>query len=316
MYKQLTLAVALSTGSLLSALKAQDASDVQTPAPDAAVRKIMAGLAQRDATVLYDAAPASYIKDLTSAIRSSSKFVDAETYDAVIAALKQLTKVLETKSDFLFEYPLLSMRMPPAELKAAKEAMPKVIAVLKSVTGNQLGSHKALTTFDLKTFLAKTGNTFLDATKKETVDENGNKLNLFKDSEIVLVSHKGNKATLDLVMPNGESMKKDFSLVEGKWIPTALASEWDSQMKELKQSLSAPPEQAQMFSMMVRSRLGMVTGLLDSLQGAETQQKFNMIIGKAMQPIMQQLMGGGDGPDAGAASSPAQPRPASQPTKK
>ena len=113
---------------------------------------------------------------------------------------------------------------------------------------------------------------------KETLDE-------ISSLSVTLSRTEGERAWVLIQKPDEKTEEVEFVLVEGKWLPAAMAEGWDSGIADAREQLSqvaVDPAQTAQAGVV----LAMVDGALEGLLAAQTSEEFQAslqgMIGLAM----------------------------------
>ena len=115
------------------------------------------------------------------------------------------------------------------------------------------------------------------------------------------MSRDGDQATLRLSAPDEDPEEVDLTRVEGRWVPSDMAADWDKNIAEAKQKLAdASDEEIQQSSMQAMMVIGMIDGVLTQLETVETSEQLE----QAIQGFLGPFLGGGMGPGLQPAPDP------------
>ena len=115
-----------------------------------------------------------------------------------------------------------------------------------------------------------------------------------KKTKIEVVSRDGDQATVRASAPDEEPEDLQFTRVEGRWIPSDMAAEWDQNIADAKQRLATlSDEEIQQKSMQAMMAIGMVDGMLDELESVETSEQLEQAIQGFLGPFLGGNMGEG-----------------------
>lgn len=281
-------------------------TDVTIPdAPDAAIEMIAQELADRNGGILWEAMPASYQGDLNSIAQLAGTKIDAELYNRSFALIGRLADVADKQKTFILNTELRG-KQPAEQIARIEAAWPSIIGFVKSICGSAIASAEGLQSFDGQSFFETTVSSLLGYTGG--IASVGGEKDPFEFGTIQLVESNENTAVLELVSPDGIAQSEEFTKVEGRWVPTEMASEWVTTMAEAKAKLEAisleeiAKNKPQFIGIMT-----MVEGILTQLEVAETQEQFDQALQGAMMPLMGLMMMQGG---MGNGSAPAAPTPA------
>ena len=80
--------------------------------------------------------------------------------------------------------------------------------------------------------------------------------------------------------------------VEGRWVPSDMAKDWDQNVAEARQKLAAvTDEEVQQGSMQAMMMIGMVDGVLAELETVETTEEFEQALQGLLGPFLGGMMG-------------------------
>ncbi len=289
-----SLAPCLGLALLLASCSSEAATTPDPDAPDVAVREILTRLAAKDSTVLFDAAPASYIQDSAKVVELAHKHLNKDLYDAGANIVIKLTRILKEKKEYVLEYPMLKMILAPEKLAELKQGYDGMVGVFTAMTESNLKSHESLQRFSLQSFLKKTGNQILAISAKAGGKAVTTPLPLPDPNSVKLIERKEDKAIIGWTNVDGTHKKEFFQKIEGKWIPVSLDKQWRDGIAQLQQNIeqmgSTKSEASIAQQSAMTTQLKDITAQLDLLLAADTKMKFNMLLGKAMQPLMGPMM--------------------------
>ncbi len=278
--------VLLSVVSLSCSLFA--ASALAQGSPDQAVMAVVNGLGENQPQVIWQALPASYQNDVSGLVREFAGQMQDSLWDQIFGALTKLTRVLDEKKQFVLEHPQVVQQL--SKSPNAEATYDAVVALLKTILSSDISSLERLSDFDGERFLATTGSQVmaqmgdlaaLSPDSKETLDE-------ISSLSVTLSRTEGERAWVLIEKPE-KTEEVEFVLVEGKWVPAAMAEGWDSGIADAREQLSQvavdPAQTAQAGTV-----LAMVDGALEGLLAAQTSEEFQAslqgMIGLAMMGVM------------------------------
>ena len=279
--------ILLSVVSLPCSLFA--ASALAQGSPDQAVMAVVDGLGENQPQVIWQALPASYQNDVSGLVREFAGQMQDSLWDQIFGALTKLTRVLDEKRQFVLEHPRVVQQL--SKSPNAEATYDAVVALLKTILSSDISSLQRLSDFDGERFLATTGSQVmaqlgdlaaLAPDSKETLDE-------ISSLSVTLSRTEGERAWVLIEKPDEKTEEVEFVLVEGKWVPAAMAEGWDSGIADAREQLSQvvvdPAQTAQ-----AEIVLAVVDGALEGLLVAQTSEEFQAslegMIGLAMMGVM------------------------------
>ena len=265
--KIILLSVVSLSGSLLAA------SALAQSSPDQAVMAVVNGLGENQPQVIWQALPASYQNDVSGLVREFAGQMQDSLWDQIFGALTKLTRVLDEKRQFILEHPLVVQQL--SKSPNAEATYDAVVDLLKTILSSDISSLERLSDFDGERFLATTGSQVmarmgdlaaLAPDSKETLDE-------ISSLSVTLSRTEGERAWVLIQKPDEKTEGVEFVLVEGKWLPAAMAEGWDSGIADAREQLSqvaVDPAQTAQAGVV----LAMVDGALEGLLAAQTSEEF------------------------------------------
>ena len=250
---------------------------------------VVDGLGENQPQVIWQALPASYQNDVSGLVREFTGQMQESLWDQIFGALTKLTRVLDEKRQFVLEHPRVVQQL--SKSPNAEATYDAVVALLKTILSSDISSLQRLSDFDGERFLATTGSQVmaqlgdlaaLAPDSKETLDE-------ISSLSVTLSRTEGERAWVLIEKPDEKTEEVEFVLVEGKWVPAAMAEGWDSGIADAREQLSqvvVDPAQTAQAGIV----LAVVDGALEGLLAAQTAEEFQAslegMIGLAMMGVM------------------------------
>ena len=280
---------------VLMALAGQPAAAVNLPdSPDGTVKAVTNALADGHPEVVWQALPASYQQDITEITHAFAQKMDPEIWNGVFRVGRKAVGVLRDKKQFILQSALVDATGDKkAEVEANWDA---VVELLDSVLASDLSRLESLKTMDWEHYLATTGAAVM--AKAATMSSTSGKehedfVAKLRASEVEVVSQDGDTAVLRMSTPGEEPEEASFTRVEGRWVPTEMATDWESDTAEAKQKIAdISEEQMAQGKAQAMAMIGMVEGVVDQLAAAQTKDEFEQAMKNALGPFMG-MMGGG-----------------------
>jgi hypothetical protein len=146
-------------------------------------------------------------------------------------------------------------------------------------------------------FLSTTGADFMEhMTALAAVSDQAefkNSMAEYKAAKFTLVKVEGDKATINVEVPNQQIEPVEMVKVEGKWIPQELADVWPAKIQEAKDSLEKiDTSQMQKNKAPLMAQINMIDAQLNVLLDAKTEKSFNDQLSGL---VIAAMMGGGGG---------------------
>ncbi len=290
--------------------------------PDAALKAVMDGLADYKLEVVWDALPGSYQGDVQGLVSGFADKMDAELWTKSFSVLKKLVLVLQTKKQFILNFPMLA-QMPPNKKQILADNWDGIVQLASTVVNSDVSDLQKLRAIDIRTFLATTGSSIMRQAvalgqAANPQDDPAGKVASLRQATVTVVRTEGpDRAVLRMQVPNETAEEKVFVKVEGKWLPENMVMGWQAGILQAKQKLAAIEQQKiAAAKAQVMPILTMIEGSLDQLAAANTPEQFNALamgLGGMLMGMAGQMQGGGPGPrpapPVGVAPAPAPAAP-------
>lgn len=310
-------ALSLATSAIFLAAcgaKTDDASGVKIPdAPAAALQTVISEFAAGNGGILWQALPGSYQSDVNTLVQLAGTKIDPEIYDQSFALLGRIGDVLGKQQAFILNSAMSEGRS--AEEKAEIEAaFPSLLGFIETVATSSIATSSGLQSFDGQQFFNTTVSQV--ATYATEIAAIAGEETSLADYVAVVVTAEDvtdTSALLTINLPEQEPEEEAFSKVEGRWVPTEMATGWSEGILEATENLNAmSSEDMAAQKPQIMGVLTMLDGVLTQLEAAETQEQFDQAGQAAMMPLMglmmmSQSMGGGMDAPAPMPPVPAAP---------
>lgn len=268
------------------------------------VEAVMAGMEEGRPVVVWESLPETYQADVNELVQSFGTNMDPEAWGQITGFVSTIHKLLDSKQEFLLNYPAILESDDPATAQATVKQTTKL---LKSFLDSVQDLDK-LKSFDGAQFLNSSGKEMASQILaiKDVIEQNpAMKLQMaMQKMTVETIESTETTAKLKLTSPDGKDEQiVDMVQVEGKWLPKEMVENWDSTMADARTAMAELPEQADNIKMQMMMVSGMASGILSPLQAAETQEQFNKAV-DGLQASVGGLMGGMMGGMGGPAMTP------------
>jgi hypothetical protein len=277
---------------------------------DAAVLAVVDGLKQNRLEVFWDFLPESFQNDLNQLVHSFAGRMDPELWDKSVDVLRKLARLLKEKKEFLAA--ARTQKDPDAPPGPSPAELAAVGDLLETLLAGDLADLNKLKTADGGKMLAGTGSRLLAQLRSMGHDPFADRLGIFQDMKVTLVSAREDSAKLRIEVPDAAASDRDFVRVEKRWIPKDLADNWYETIGEANARLSLlSTDNLAATKPQFMGLLSAVDESLERLSAAKTQQQFLAVMKEAdekLQPfqrIVARMMGAApeEEPQAAAESS-------------
>jgi hypothetical protein len=277
----LTLRAALVL--VISVAACQSAHAVDLPdSPDGTVKAVLESLADKHPEVLWQALPESYQRDITEVTHAFAVKMDPELWDAAFGLGNKAVGILRDKKEYILESSFLNQAGD--RHAQIEENWDTGVAMLDSLFSSEVSNLDNLKTIDWEHYLSTTGAEMMDraadissAKSDQTADEDF--IKTLQQVEVELVSREGDVGTVRLSAPDEDPEEVSLTLVEGRWVPTDMATDWDSEIADAKREIADMSEeemaQNKMQAMMV---FGMADAMLEQLRFARSHESCSALV--------------------------------------
>ncbi len=270
------------------------AADIPTT-PDGTVRAVAAGLADRHPEILWQALPPSYQQDISELTHSFAERMDPAVWEATFAIGRRTAGLLRDKKDIILASSMLEAAGEGRE--EVEGGWDEMVSLLDSFFASKLSDLDTMKTIDWEDYIATTGRDLMNlAAEKSKADGDDTFDREFTQkllqTKVEVVSIEGDSATLRMTAPDEDPEEMQLTRVEGRWVPSDMAEDWDREVAEARQRLAAmTDEEIQQGSMQAMMMIGMVDGVLAELETVETTEEFELAIQGLLGPFLGGMMG-------------------------
>ncbi len=267
--------------------------------PDGTILAVATALANHQPRALWDALPPSYQTDVSDVLNLFANNMDPELYGKAFGVAQKLTGILQTKKSLILELqgdPDMGMLMMTDKQKL-EDNWDTATALLETLTNSELSTLDGLNNLDIGTFLGSTGSDLMSqaqALSQGMNPESADEMEKLRNLQVELLDAAGDTATVLLTVPDEEPEEIELTRVDGRWVPTDMADEWDTAIADAKENLASMAdnpnvEQQEDQALAVLNNLD---SALDQLADAETAEQFKQGISGFMGAAMGAMMGG------------------------
>ncbi len=302
--KKYTLVLSALVFAIITACGGQTIAiaDKIPASPDGTVQFVAEEVAAGHPEVVWEALPQTYQSDITELTHLFANTIDPEVWNKTFAVLRKTAVVLQDKKDLFLGSQMLSMAQDRQDEVA--DNWDTAAVVLSTLVNSDIGNLESLKTIDWSQFLATTGAQLMQVAKETSAATEDNDfetefLAKVKGMDIEVLENIDGTAKLRISAPDEEPEEFQMTLVEGRWIPSDMAKDWDQNVAEARTKLeSVTPETTAQQKMQIMMFVGMADAFVDQVAQAKTSEELDQML----QGILGGMMGG-NGP------GPAQNRP-------
>lgn len=284
--------VAILAVVLLAAVAPVAAVDLPD-SPDGTVRAVAQALSEQHPEVIWQALPPTYQKDITEITHTFASRMDPTVWNAAFDLGRKTVRIMRDKKDIILSSSMLENAGDKREDIAG--GWDTMVGALDSFFESDITRLETLKAIDWERYLSTTGRELMalaaERSKAAGDDSYQRELAKLTDTKIEVLSRDGDQATLRLSAPDEEPEEVQLTRVEGRWVPTEMAQDWDQNMAEAKAKLaSLTDEEIQQGSMQAMMVIGMVDGMLTQLESVQTAEELEAAIEGALGPMLGAFM--------------------------
>jgi hypothetical protein len=222
--------------------------------------------------------------------------MDKDLWNKGFVIFSKITDVAKDKKDFIMGNEMVKQQIKAQDKQNMVKGWDGAVVALKFLATCELSKLENLTDFDGAKFLdsmmagvAKIDKKDLDMIKELTMAYAGDdkaKDSKLSDIKVEEVKADAKSATLKITAPGEKPEEINFVLLEGRWVPAELTTEWAKMIEEAKGGIAQlsgdemTKNKPQILAMMAAVESG-----VDQLLNAKTQKEFDQIIMSLMQSM-------------------------------
>lgn len=245
-------------------------------------------------THLWALMPSSYQDTVTNLIHESAKSTDPEIQKLSAELVKELTTFLTSKEDMILE--LVEKQINnPKEFAKVKQYYSPVVNLLHSLATSDLNSTEKLKSLDIAATLQEIEPQIQEivALVEKTEGKNFDEYKV----KATAVSENDTTSVVNIQEADKDTGKnEEFTKVDGKWVPSDIANEFDQKMAEALETIKAqgtmPAEQKAQVLMMMNMAKGIISSLNQAQSAEELETKFKTEIEPMIGPMLGPMLGG------------------------
>ena len=258
--------------------------------PDGTVRVVLDGLVQHHPEVGWRALPVSYQQDVTDLSREFADTVDPAVFDRAVAVARKGVVVLQGKKDLILSSRYLEQS--PVDAASVDAIWEASVYMLDALLASDLTDLETMREIDVEALLSTTGAAIMDsaaempAESDETVSF-ADRVAAWERTEVEPLSEEGDRAVVLLTVPDEEPIEIPMARIEGRWIPTELATQWPAAVDQTRTRIEMlGSDDAAQIRVQVLFGIGIVEGFIDQIDLMETTEEFDDLVGGVLGNIM------------------------------
>ncbi|WP_145416481.1 hypothetical protein [Planctomycetes bacterium K23_9] len=226
-----------------------------------------------------DALPMSYRADVNNYVKAALSKSDPALNQTLASGLQKTGDMIVTRQRWLLSHPRLAALQP--------SAFDTVKGVLLNV-GGLMRTGFDPKAFDLATMQSMPFDQWLGQRSDEIAPYLAALMNLpgfnFPTPSFEAVSEKDGVAVVKITY-DGAGSNQSFTQVDGFWVPTSTATDWETNMAEENKKLAEMPNGGLVPEAAATIVAGMIGANLDPIMQAQNEKDFHA----AMEPVFMQL---------------------------
>lgn len=262
--------------------------------PDGTVRAVSMALADRHPEVLWQALPPSYQKDITELTHAFAGRMDPTVWDATFGLGRKTAGILRDKKALFLSSSML--KAVGDDRQRIESGWDTAVTVLNSFFSSDVTRLDTLKTIDWERYLSTTGrelmNQAAEVSKARGDDafdrEFAGKL---RQTKVEILSRDGDEATLRMTAPDEEPEVVLLTRVEGRWVPSEMAADWDVKVAAAKKKLATiTDEELAQGKAQAMVLIAMADAMLTQLAAVESAEELDQVLQGLLGPLLGGLM--------------------------
>lgn len=257
---------------------------------DATIRRVLDGLQQHQARVVWDFLPPSHREEVQQLVRDLANKLDEDTWKVTVAVWQKARKVLPAKATAIFG----RATDGSTENKSQTAIRPLSLQRLfDSVGDSELADLQRMRQIDIGLFLEKTGGELLQtlaALPTGGIASSKAFENLAK-VEVTLVSSSTDSAVVRMKWPEQEPTEHAYVQVEGYWLPKTLAESWPENLSAFRSQAVAWADGLKQQPDSWIAHLKAIDQLLDELAATKSNEEARVTFQRGMQNLVTDWFG-------------------------
>lgn len=264
--------------------------------PDGTIKYVAETIADGHPEVVWEALPETYRTDISELTHLFATKVDAEVWDKSFALLRKASIVLQDKKELFLGSQMFTMAQDKQDEIAGNWDTGTL--VLSTLVNSEIGNLKSLETIDWGHFMATTGAQLMDVAKNAsaaTVDNNyeNDFLAKVRGMNVEVIETTDATAKMKISTPDQEPEEVQLTKVEGRWVPSDMAKEWDQKVADARTRLNdITPEKIVEQKMQIMMMVGMAEAFVDQIAQATTSEELDQMLQGLLGGLMGGAMGG------------------------
>lgn len=265
--------------------------------PDGTVTYVANQLAEGNPAILWQALPASYQTDINEVTHEFAAKMDPEVWNKTFAVMRKASVVLQDKKELFMGSQMMQMAQDKQDEVA--ENWNLFTTGMSTFAASEVSDLENLKTMDWENYLKTTGAEMMAIAKSASADTEDNAyenefLARVENMKVEVVDNTGDTATLKISTPEEEPEDVQLTRVEGRWVPTDLAEDWDENIEKARTNLAEmTPETMAQQKMQIMMGVGMAEAFVDQIAQAQTSEQLDQMLQGLIGGMMGGMMGGG-----------------------
>jgi hypothetical protein len=258
--------------------------------PDGTVRVVVDGLVQHHPEIVWNALPASYQQDVSDLSREFAETVDPSVFDRAVAVVRKGVVVLQSKKGLILSSRYLEQSH--FDVETVDVLWEASIHMIDSLLASDLADLATLKEIDVEAFLSTTGTALMDSAAEMPAESPemvsfSERAAVWEQIEVELLSKDGERAVVLLTVPDKEPIEMPMVLIEDRWIPTELSTQWPVAVDRARTRIEMfGSDEAAQIRVQVLFGIGIVEGFIDQIVLMETTDEFDDLVGGVLGNVM------------------------------
>lgn len=255
--------------------------------PDGTVRAVAKHLVEHDPGILWEALPESYRSDINELTVSFAAKMEPELYNRSMELARHAVEVLQDKQSIILGSSLVaSSGVDAGELD---RGMSSGLAAAHALLSSEISNLSGLAAVDWQGFLSATGGQIMriadGAGSDAEADESS--LAMLRDITVEHLTTTDDTAVLRITAGDKPPEEVELTRVEGRWVPTELAQEWQEKVAEARARLEElTPERIAELKPQAMFGLAMAEAFVEQIAAIQSPEEFDAAIAPMFEAVM------------------------------
>ncbi|MCX7422042.1 MAG: hypothetical protein NT013_21220 [Planctomycetia bacterium] len=251
---------------------------------DAAVRRVLDGLRQQNARVVWEFFPPSHRTELEELVHDVAKILDDNTWEATVAVWQKARRVLPPKATAIFGQATDGLIEKDSQPAVSPRSLQRLF---DSVGDSELADLKQLRQVDLGMFLEKTGGELLQTLGALPTGGaiSSKAFESLAKVEVTLVSTSEDSAIVRMKWPDQEATEHAYVRTNRYWLPKTLVESWSEVVADIRKQAMGWADGLKQQPDSWNARLKAIDQLLDEIAATKSNEDARVTYQRGVQQL-------------------------------